>query len=93
MNDEKSFSKALERFTEKGEFRSITIYHNKNEMVIAGDREVVNFVVENDEDSITLKEIKEKIEELATSADDHKYKQIASYPRFPVKFKSKKMDL
>ena len=34
--------------------------------------------------------MKEKIEDLSTSADDHKYKQIASYPWFPVKFKSKR---
>ena len=27
---------------------------------------------------------------MSTSADDHKYKRIASYPRFPVKFKSKR---
>ena len=29
MNDQKSFSKVLECFTEKQEFRSFTIYHNK----------------------------------------------------------------
>ena len=88
MNDKKSFSKALERFTEKGEFRSFTIYNNKTEMVIAGYSEVVNFVAENDDNSLTLKDIKEKIEELSASADVPKYKRIVSYPRLPVKYKS-----
>ena len=41
-------------------------------MVIAGDSEVVNFVTENDENSLTLRDIKEKIED----------------PRLPVKYKS-----
>merc|ERR1712141_152591 len=88
MNAEKYFSKAHEKFTKEGEFRSFTIYHNKTEMVIAGDREVVNFVAENDENSLTLKDIKEKIEELSASADVPKYKRIVPYPRLPVKYKS-----
>ena len=41
MSDEKSFSKALEKFTEKGEYRKLTIYHNRKEPVIAGDQEIV----------------------------------------------------
>ena len=52
------------------EFRSLTIYHNGEELVIAGDKKVVKFVTEKGED-ITLKEINEKIEELSQSEEDH----------------------
>ena len=86
MNAEKHFSKAHEKFTKEGEFRSFTIYHKKTGIVIGGDREVVNFVNENDE--ITIKQIKQKIEELSASADVPEYKRIVPYPRLPVKYKS-----
>ena len=79
MSDEKSFSKVLEKFTVKGEFRSQSIYHNGEELVIAGDKKVVKFVTEKGED-ITLKEINEKIEELSQSEEDHKYQRRVSYP-------------
>ena len=42
----------------------MTIYHNGEELVIAGDKKVVKFVTEKGED-ITLKDINEKIEELS----------------------------
>ena len=87
MSDEKSFSKVLEKFTVKGEFRSQSIYHNGEDLVIAGDKKVVKFVTEKGED-ITLKEINEKIEELSQSEEDHIYQRRVSYPRLPVKFKS-----
>ena len=91
MSDEKAFSKALEKFTVKGEFRSLTIYHNGEELVVAGDKEVVKFVTEKEE-NLTLREIKEKIEELSQSEEDHRYQRRRSYPRLPVQFKSKGWD-
>jgi len=88
--EEKSFLKSLEKLTEKGELRSLTLYHNKTELVIAGDSQILRFVTERTHDSITLKELKEKMEELLTSREEHKYKRLISFPRLPVKFRSKK---
>ena len=87
MSEEKSFSKALEKFTVNGKFRSLAIYHNGEELVVAGDKEVVKFVTENEE-NITLSEIKERIEELSQTEEDHRYQRRLSYPRLPVQFKS-----
>ena len=47
---------------------------------------MVNFV--NEKDEITIKEIKQKIEERSASADVPEYKWIVFYPRLPVKYKS-----
>ena len=58
-------------------------------MLIAGDQEIVKFITEEDGNSITLKEIKDKIEELSQSQEDHKYTRLVPYPRLPVQFKSK----
>ena len=75
----------------KGEFRSLTIYHNGEKLIVGGDKEVVKFVTEKEE-NLTLREIKEKIEELSQSEEDHRYQRRRSYPRLPMQFKSKGWD-
>ena len=66
----------------------MTIYHNGEKLIVAGDKEFVKFVTEKEE-NLTLREIKEKIEELSQSEEDHRYQRRRSYPRLPVQFKSK----
>ena len=46
-------------------------------MVVAGDKAFVKFVTEKDE-NIMLKEIKEKIEELSKSNQNHEYQNFLS---------------
>ena len=50
----------------------------------------MKFATERTDDSITLNDVKDKIEELSNSQDEHKYKHLVSYPGLTVKFKSKK---
>ena len=58
--------------------------------MIAGDKEIVKFITEEDENSVTLKDMKDKIVELSQSQINHKYTRLIPYPRLPVQFKSKK---
>ena len=48
--------------------------------MIAGDSQIVKFATERTDDSITLKELKDKTEELSNSQDEHKYKHLVSLP-------------
>ena len=50
----------------------------------------MKFITEKDENSVTLKDMKDKIVELSQSQINHKYTRLISYPRLPVQFKSKK---
>ena len=66
----------------------MTIYHNGEKLIVAGDKEVVKFVTEKEE-NLTLREIKEKIEELSQSEEDHRYQRrretgVASIKLFSV---------